>query len=210
MKITIIGAGGKLGREVVSRAAAAGHDVVCVVRKETKFSEDVTVLVKDLFMLEKNDLIGTDAVISTFGGGFHSDPRINRDAFEKYIELLDNSGIPLVVIGGEGSLYADATHKQFAYEQPGHPAMLKEISKNTTLGISLLEQSSGMVWTCVSPPKEFDPKGNAAQSYYLGYERETPHNKDGKSYLSYKTMANVMINIVEAKDYKNSVVTVME
>lgn len=210
MKVMVIAGGGNLGRRVVDEAMKRGHQVTAVVRKDIVFPAGVTILVKDLFQLERTDIEGMDVVISTFGGGFQSNPIINQQSFQKYIELLQHSGILLIVIGGEGSLYADETHTQYVYETPNHPEFLKEISKNVTIGIQKLEKAQGMNWVCMCPPKEFDVEKKSAGRYQISYERITPYDVNGNSYLAYCTMAKAMLDFTETATNLNSVVTINE
>ena len=66
MKIAVIGANGKAGSLIVNEAVKRGHDVTAIVRSANK-SEAQHELIKDLFDLNKEDLLEFDAVVSAFG-----------------------------------------------------------------------------------------------------------------------------------------------
>ena len=67
-KVAIVCAGGKEGRLLVSEAVSRGYEVTGFVRRES--DEDILAakkVVKDLFDLTREDLIGFDVVIDAFG-----------------------------------------------------------------------------------------------------------------------------------------------
>ena len=71
MKVLVIGAGGRTGRAVVERAAAAGHEVTAFVRRAGDYEgPDVRVIEGDA--TDRTDIdaavIGQDAVLDTVGG----------------------------------------------------------------------------------------------------------------------------------------------
>lgn len=71
MKITVFGATGGTGKEVVAQALAAGHDVTAVVRDPARLAgrDNLTVRTADVFDAEAiaPAVAGADAVISALG-----------------------------------------------------------------------------------------------------------------------------------------------
>ena len=116
MKIGVIGANGRLGTKVVKEALNRGYDVRSFILTGEGTDSREELIYRSLFDLTKEDLEGLDCVISTFGGGFHADPVINKEAFEKYAQLSEDSGLHFTVIGGAGTLYPDKTHTKHEYE----------------------------------------------------------------------------------------------
>ena len=66
MKIAVICANGKAGRQIVKEAVARNLDVTAVVRGDNQ-TEAEKALKKDLFDLTASDLQGYDVVIDAFG-----------------------------------------------------------------------------------------------------------------------------------------------
>jgi len=66
MKIAVIGANGKSGTLVVREAVERGHEVTAIMRSEHPTQAQHT-LIKDVFSLTRNDLLGFDVVVDAFG-----------------------------------------------------------------------------------------------------------------------------------------------
>lgn len=105
MKIGIIGASGKAGSLILKEALTRGHDVTAIVRDEAKVQvQGVSVLEKDVFDLNAEDIKGFDVVVNAFvfaPGKEH----LHVEAGKILIEAM--KGAPqtkLIVVGGAGSL----------------------------------------------------------------------------------------------------------
>lgn len=208
MKIAIIGANGNLGSKVVRQVLDRNKDVLAIVYKGECLDTRATVLEKNLFDLSKEDIQDCDVVISAFGGGFNTDPKINQEAFIKYIQLLEYTNKKFVAIAGEGSLYTDDTHTVYEYQLEGHPTKLKEISKYIRLGIDEIEKNLTFDWTVVCPSRKFDLNGAFTQSYLVGEKGEIIYNEDEQSYVTYEDLAMAMVDIAVERSYKNKVITI--
>ena len=209
MKIAVIGANGKLGTKTVKEALSRGYEVRSFILNGEGSDEREELVVRSLFDLNKEDLEGIDCVISTFGGGFHADPRINKEAFEKYAKLIEESGLRFTVIGGAGTLYTDESHTKHEYENMNPEKPLYGISKNICEGIQLLKGSDLEKWTVVCPSQKFDFEGQRHESYRIGYEEELLHNSNGESYLTYEDMAKALVDICNDDSFNGKVITVL-
>lgn len=207
MKIGVIGANGNLGNKVVRQAVEAGYEVKAFVYGSACTTENIESQEIDLFSMNKADLEGIDVLISCFGGGFKADPLINRQAFEKYIELLSGSQTKLITIAGAGSLYSDKSHQCFEYESPKHPNKLKEISKYIRRGVDILKQCHDFPWVIVCPSRIFDLTGPFTKNYLIGTKEEVIYNDDGNSYVTYEDLAKGMIDCINDETYDNLVIT---
>ena len=72
MKLAVLGATGSVGREVVTQALAAGHEVTALVRREPNGGEidgRVTLVVGDAMKVDavNRAIDGNDAVVSALG-----------------------------------------------------------------------------------------------------------------------------------------------
>ncbi len=208
MKIAVIGASGNLGGRVARQALECGYEVTAIQRSEAVSDERTGLMRKSLFDLTRDDLMDMDVVISTFGSGFKADPSINKDAFMKYIELLDGTDKHLIAIAGAGSLYTDKSHSMYEYETPGHPEFLKGISMNIKLGIDELHKTEHMNWTVVCPSRNFDPEGPFTGDYLVGTDGEIIYNEESNSYVTYDDLAKAMIDIAEQNSYQRMKITV--
>lgn len=208
MKIAVIGANGRLGTKVTKQALDRGHQVKGFIYTGDSPDERVERVNKSLFNIEWEDIANVDVVISAFGSGFDADPTINKEAFLKYISLLDKKLTPLVAIGGAGSLYTDSSHTEYVYQHRSHPDFLRGISMNIKLGIDELKKTQDMEWTVVCPSEQFDFDGPLTGKYIVGTQEHLIYNEDGKSYVSYEDLAKAMIDIAESGTYRKMKITV--
>lgn len=208
MKIGVIGANGNLGKRVIKQALDLKIDIKAFVHNGVYADDRVISVEKNLFHMERKDVEELDVLISTFGGGFNVDPVINRNAFMKYIELLENSSTQLIVVGGAGSLYTDNTHTTYEYETENHPVKLKEISKNIRLGIDDFKKNQTFPWTVVCPSRSFDLNGIYSGNYIVGTDCEIIYNEDHRSYVTYEDLAKAMLDIAENNLYIHKIITI--
>jgi len=208
MKIGVIGANGNLGSRIVKQALDREIDVKAFVYGGVCLKQKVESVEKNLFDLLINDIQDLDVIISAFGGGFKTDPIINKQAFVKYIELLENTEKKLITIAGAGSLYTDGSHILYEYQSDKHPEKLKEISKNIRLGVDEIEKKKNFNWTVVCPSRRFDLEGAYTGEYLVGQNCEIIYNDDGQSYVTYEDLAKAMLDIAEKNLYKHQIVTI--
>lgn len=208
MKLVVIGANGNLGSRVVKQALNRGHEVKSIAYMSNGNCEGTEVIDKNLFDMTQEDLGEAQVVISAFGGGFKADPVINKQAYEKYIELLDGTDKKIIAIAGAGSLYTDSTHSMREYEVPGYSATLAGISKNIRLGVDKIKERTDLNWTVVCPSRKFDLEGPHTNNYIVGTDEEIIYNEDGNSYVTYEDLATAMLDIAEKDLYNKQVVTI--
>lgn len=203
MKIGVIGANGNLGCKLVKQAIERGIEV-----KGFVYDNDDRYINKSLFDLSKSDIEDIDVLISAFGSGFKVDPIVNKDAFIKYIELLENSNKKLITIAGAGSLYCDRSHTLYEYQSDSHPPKLKDISKNIRLGINEIERNKSFSWVVVCPSRVFDLNGEYTKDYLVGVDNEIIYNEDDNSYVSYDDLACAMLDVASNDLYNHQVITI--
>lgn len=208
MKIAVIGANGNLGSRVTKQALDRGMEVKGFIYMGETPDERAEIINKSLFEITKEDLQGCDVMISAYGSGFDADPRLNHQAFLKYIELNQGEERHLIAIGGAGSLYSDETHKTYCYKTPEHPEFLRDISKNIKYGIDELKKTTNMNWTVVCPSSFFDPKGGHTGKYQIGTEGHLIYNEKGESIVTYDDLAQAMLDIAEDNSYNKMQITV--
>ncbi len=105
MRLTILGAGGRVGRHVVEQAISADHQVTALVRRPDSIPADVrgrvTIVVGDIEDPAALDaaIAGADAVISAIGpsGNTHDQVEILRTGMRRTIEAMRRHGVSRIV-----------------------------------------------------------------------------------------------------------------
>ncbi|MCX4982787.1 NAD(P)-dependent oxidoreductase [Streptomyces sp. NBC_00572] len=162
MKLTVFGATGGIGREIVGQALASGHEVTAVVRDPARLTATggrLTVLRADLSDPQslRGALTGRDAVLSGLGARSRADAgvaaRLTRSVLtameaEKVRRLLVVSAAPLGPVP-DGQGLADKAVLAIIN------AVLKDVYADLRVMESELAASS-TDWTSVRPPKLTD------------------------------------------------------
>lgn len=195
MKIAVIAANGKAGRLIVSEAVRRGHDVTAVVRGENR-TEARAALVKDLFDLAPEDLLGFDAVIDAFGAWTPETLSQHGTSLAHLCDVLSGSDTRLLVVGGAGSLYMDPEHTVALSETPGFPEAFAPLANTQAAALADLRLRDDVRWTYVSPAADFQADGERTGAYLLAGEEFTV-NGDGESAISYADYAVAMLDEAE-------------
>ncbi len=208
MKVGIIGATGKSGRLITEEVLKRGLDVTAIVRNASKLEESKTKVVeKDIFDLTTEDLSVFDVVVNAFGTPIgQTQPHI--DAGRVLIEALSGTETRLVVLGGAGSLYVDASRKQNGFSAGTVPDFAYEIAIGQAKNLEDLQATSDLNWTFVSPSAFYDPEGPRTGRYRIGGDVML-YNSDGESYLSYPDMALAIVDEVESGNHNRQQMTVV-
>jgi hypothetical protein len=209
MKIAVIGAGGRLGNQLVKKALDRGHSVIAMIHNTPCQDPRAEQVQKGLFDLTPADLEGYDALLSAYGSGFDAAPEINRQAMNRLADLVAGTETRMLSIAGAGCLFTDETKTQRVYEQPSHPAFLKGISHNTTLGVEDVKGRTDVHWTFVHPGVLFDGEGPDTGKYLTSENGCVPVNEAGKSYTSYADLAGAMLDFLEQGKFDRTQVTVV-
>jgi putative NADH-flavin reductase len=102
MKLTIFGATGKTGREIVSQALAAGHEVTAVVRDPKKLGAESKVRIVQGDSTDEKTveeaITGTDAVLSALGHVRGSPPEILSRSAEMIIATMERQKVQRLVV----------------------------------------------------------------------------------------------------------------
>jgi len=208
MKIGIIGATGKAGSLILKEAVDRGHEVTAIVRNAAKIQNpDIKVLEKGIFDLKSEDLKEFDVVVNAFNAAPGQEEK-HIEAGKVLINALKN--LPqtrLVVVGGAGSLYTDASKTVRVLETPDFPAAYFPTASNMAKNLEDL-QASGINWTYISPSAFFDPQGKRSGSYQKG-EDQLLVNSKGESYISYPDYAIAMVDEIENPTHMNKRFTVV-
>ncbi|WP_342415496.1 NAD(P)-dependent oxidoreductase [Paenibacillus sp. FSL R10-2782] len=213
MKIGVIGATGKAGILVVNEALQRNHQVVAIVRNASKLQEkNVVVIEKDIIDLEAADIQGLDVLVNAFGAPFGQE-HLFVVAMERLIEILKQSpSTRLIVIGGAGSLYTDESLTTRLIDlmevMEDIPEEVKPTGRNAAKSFELLQASSEIQWTYISPPPFFDAEGPRTRSYQKGKDILIKNSK-GNSYVSYSDFVIALLDEIEQPQHTNARFTVV-
>lgn len=192
MKIAVICANGKAGKLIVKEAVNRGLDVTAVVRKENQ-TEAQNVLKKDLFDLTAADLKGFDVVVDAFGAWTEDKLPQHSTSLKHLCDILSDTDIRLLVVGGAGSLYVNPEHTVQVMDGPDFPDVFKPLAAAQGKALEELRARNDIKWTFISPAGDFRADGERTGKYILGGEELTLNSK-GESVISYADYAIAMID----------------
>lgn len=195
MKIAVICANGKAGRQIVKEAVARNMDVTAVVRGNNQ-TESEKALKKDLFDLTASDLQGYDVVIDAFGAWTEDTLPQHSTSLKHLCNILSGTDIRLLVVGGAGSLYVNPEHTVQVSDGPDFPDIFKPLAAAMAKALSELRQRNDVKWTYLSPAGDFQADGERTGKYILAGE-ELTLNAKGESVISYADYAIAMIDEAE-------------
>lgn len=195
MKIAVICANGKAGRQIVKEAVARNMDVTAVVRGDNQ-TETEKALKKDLFDLTASDLQGYDVVIDAFGAWTEDTLPQHSTSLKHLCNILSGTDIRLLVVGGAGSLYVNPEHTVQVSDGPDFPDIFKPLAAAMAKALSELRQRNDVKWTYLSPAGDFQADGERTGKYILAGE-ELTLNAKGESVISYADYAIAMIDEAE-------------
>ena len=196
-KLAIVCAAGKQGRLLVDEAVSRGYDVTGFVRGSDKVANPkAKTVVKDLFNLTREDLIGFDAVIDAFGAWTPETLPLHRTSLKHLCDILSGTQVRLLVVGGAGSLYVNSEHTVQVKDLESFPDMFRPLATNMGEALSELRKRSDVQWTYLSPAGDFVADGERTGEYLLGGE-EYFVNDRGESRISYAGYAIAMIDEIE-------------
>ena len=169
MRITVLGASGKVGQQIVTQGVAAGHEVTGVVRDspgsaaarrtlEASGARLAVADVRDAGEL-KDAISGRDAVLSGLGPRARKDPaRIASTGTRAALEAMDATGVRRIVVIGAAPVGAGGLIP------PGGTAVYRRVAspllwaafRDAYADLARMEDllaGSGVDWTSVRPPR---------------------------------------------------------
>lgn len=196
-KVAVVCAAGKEGRLLVDEAVARGYDVTGFVRGSDEVANPkAKTVVKDLFDLTREDLIGFDAVIDAFGAWTPETLPLHKTSLKRLCDVLSGTKVRLLVVGGAGSLYVNPEHTVQVKDLESFPAMFKPLADMQGAALDDLRKRSDVQWTFLSPAGDFVADGERTGEYLLGGE-EYFVNDRGESRISYADYAIAMVDEIE-------------
>ena len=197
MKLFIIGATGRTGREIVQQALARGHQVTAFVRSP----ETMTVRNKRLTIvrgnaLDENKLFDAiqnhDAVVSTLGPREVFKPSsLLHDSALATTRAMKRSGVKRLVILSAAAHFPGTPNRIVSFFLRNHMGDSRAMEE--------IVQANGLDWTITRPPR-------LTQEEYSTYRsREGAAPKMGFT-LSRKAVAAFMLDAIEQKKHFHKIV----
>ncbi|MGO2924738.1 NAD(P)-dependent oxidoreductase [Lactococcus laudensis] len=197
-KFLVVAANGKAGQKIVNELIARDLDVTVAVRQANK-TQASQVIIKDLFELTVSDVKNFDIVIDAFGAWAPEALQQHTTSLEHLAAILAPNA-RLVVVGGAGSLYLDASHMVALKDSSGFPDAFKPLASAMGEGLARL-RILDVDWTYISPAADFVADGERKGHYVIEGEVFTTDDK-GVSQISYADYAMALVDIATSGRYQ--------
>ena len=205
-KVSVIGATGFVGKQVVKELSDRGYAVIAIARDITKVEQatNVTAARGDVNNVEElaKILEGSDAVINTFNPGW-TNPNLYDDFLNgsKNIEkAVEKSGVKrLITVGGAGSLFIG---DQQLVDGPDFPADIKPGALAARDYLNEIKKNDKLDWTFFSPAIEMHPgtAGVRKGSYRTALDNPV-FDENGRSILSVEDVAVALVDELEQNNF---------
>lgn len=205
MRIGLIAANGKLGKQILREAFYRNHNVTAIVLNKGLVKYDVPVIEADLFHLTKEQLAEFDVIINAFSPT-DNNHALHLEAGNHLISLLEGTNIRLFIVGHSGCLYIDEEQTIRLHEHKDFPEHLAIAARYHLDLIQNLREKS-LSWTFIAPSAQFDVDGPRTGHYILGDENLIV-NSQFDSYISYSDFAIAIIDEIENANFINAIYTV--
>jgi len=170
VKITVIGATGRIGSSIVDQALAAGHEVTAVARNPDRITAKVRAVRVDLNVQDAVDLApaveGADAVLSALGPRSNAEAGIASRGTRELIKAMEAAGTRrLLVISAApiGSVPSPARPDPPRHDPGDGPFVSRVLTPIVKMALrrqyddlAVMEDAlrgSDLDWTIVRPPR---------------------------------------------------------
>ncbi|MFG2721570.1 NAD(P)-dependent oxidoreductase [Streptomyces sp. NPDC048416] len=162
MRLTVFGATGGIGQEIVQQALASGHEVTAVVRDPARFA--VTGAGLSVFRADLTDpgalreaVAGRHAVLSGLGARKRSDAGITTPLTRSVLTAMEAEGTRRIVVVSAAPVGPEAPGDGLL--DRGMRSMISAILKDVYVDLRAMEAelaAGATDWTSVRPPKLTD------------------------------------------------------
>jgi len=199
MKITVFGATGQVGIEIVKQGLWRKHHVTAFGRNvfDLKLEDPNLHLFKGALFDETEVLqavTGADAVLSAIGGAFDGSDKARSLGIKNIITQMKKAGVKrIIALGGMGILNADET--TLLIDTPSYPSEFIPVGNEHRKAYEYL-QDSNLDWTFVCSPNILNsgPTGN-----YIISRDYPPH--PNKYQINAGDLAQFMLNEAENNEF---------
>lgn len=207
MKIAIVAATGKIGRQIVQQALRNGHEVTAIVRSKAALPPELQgarIVVAPLQAAALSQALrGHDAVISAYGPAPDA-PGTLSEVTRTLIAAAREAGVRrLVAVGGAGSL--EVAPGMQLVDTPQFPAAYKAVALAHRDALAVYQDVGDLDWTFFSPAAEIGP-GEARGRFRTG-EKKLLTDASGHSRISYVDYAAAVVAEVERPQFIRTIAT---
>lgn len=202
MKIVVIGATGRIGKEIVSQGLECGYTVTALVRSPEKLTfRHERLIIKKADVASEKDLSqsvkGQDAVFSALGPVGRYSHFILRDSARAVTQVMKASGTRRILLVSASLLFSEGL--------PGGPLVpiIRYILREHLRDAKAMEEiakASGLDWTVARPPRLTDKN----ESDYRSRVNAFPVNGSGT--LARKAVAKFMLDALEQEKHIREIV----
>lgn len=209
MKIALIAATGKIGRQIAQQAIARGHELTAIVRRDADLPPELAGAHLVIAPLDDHDALvaavqGKDVLASAYGPAPGAEATLSEVA-DDLIAAARAAGIRrLVVVGGAGSLEV-APGVQLV-DTPNFPAAYKAVALAHRDALKRYQAATDLDWTFYSPAAEIGP--GEKRGVFRSQANAFLANAEGRSTISYADYAEAFVNEIEQPKYAKNIATV--
>jgi len=192
LKLAVLGATGSVGRELVTQALAAGHEVTALVREPqgSELDERVAVVAGNATSAEavRRTVAGSDAVVSALGHAKGAPDDILTRATSNVITAMRSTGLDRLVVLSSPAVLDTADRPNLFYRAAR--VLLRAVMPATVRDHrtqARLIQESGLAWTIIRGPLIFTD-GPHTHRYHAG-----PIGRDSRPAISRADLADFML-----------------
>jgi putative NADH-flavin reductase len=211
VKLALLGATGGVGREILSQAVAAGHQLTAVVRNPSKLPANIDVVRQDLATPDLEILTAAlhdvDAVISAVGPNRAAQAGIVAPATAAIAHAMDCAGVRrLVVISAAPVGVVPSTHRpQPPRYDPGDDLLMRyllsplirRIFGHHYVDLAAMEDllnDGNLDWTTIRPPRLTN--GPLTGTYRTAIDRNVRHGL----IISRRDVAHLMLTVLQQRE----------
>lgn len=209
MKIALIAATGKIGRQIAQQAIARGHEVTAIVRRDTDLPPELAGAHLVIAPLDDHDALvaairGNDVLASAYGPAPGAEATLSEVADDLIAAALEAGIRRLVVVGGAGSLEV-APGVQLV-DTPNFPVAYKAVALAHRDALKRYQTADDLDWTFYSPAAEIGP--GEKRGVFRSQANAFLANAEGKSTISYADYADAFVDEIEQPKYPKNIATV--
>lgn len=157
MKLTVFGATGGIGRQLIRQGLAKGHEMTAIARRPAELDCDVVVAELDDAEAIAAAVAGRDAVLSALGVRPGGTPTVQADGARAAVAAMRATGVRRIVSVDAAGRVADKGDG--IVTRSAVKPLLRRILRESFADLAVAEQvlrASGLDWTLISPPRLTD------------------------------------------------------
>jgi hypothetical protein len=209
MNIALVGATGKIGRQIARTALERGHSVTAVVRSDANLPPELDGARIVIATLDDHDALtaavrGHDVLASAYGPASPETASTLSTVATQLIAAARAAGIRrLVVVGGAGSLEI-APGLQLV-DAPDFPAAYKPFALAARDAFGIYRSAEDLDWTFYAPAAEIGP--GEARGRFRTAAKTFLSDAQGHSQIHYPDYAAAFVDEIEHPQYVRQIAT---